>query len=91
MSSRPGYHRLHVEVRDDHWDLLKSYCYGGAERITASTIVNNLVAYYIDTCLRPRLGDDPDLTANYSNVSADIRKTAAAVAHQLEPDAFPNE
>jgi hypothetical protein len=85
---RPGFHNLHIEIKEDHWRLLQHYCLGGTERITASAIVNNLLSYFVDECIKPRLEGDESTTANYNAVSVDMQRTIKEVAHKIEPGYF---
>jgi len=86
---KAGIHNLHVEMREESWQLLQQYCLGGIERISATAIVNTLIDAYVDEMLRPRLQHNE--VASTVPIRLDIHKCIRKVAHRIEPEEFPAE
>lgn len=83
---RPGIHNIHVKVAERNFRSLQEYCVAGAERLTASALVDLLMKIYIEDYLEPRMNRGE--SATWLAVNEDTPKVAAKVAHMVEPTAF---
>lgn len=83
---RPGIHNIHVKVTEANFRTLQEYCQAGAERLTATALIELLMQNYIEDYVAPRMARGE--IANWSSIRLDIPHTAAKVAHLVEPSAF---
>ncbi len=81
-----GIHNIHVKVTEENFRILQEYCYGGAQRLTASAIINLLMTTYIEDFVAPRMCRGE--SAAWDETTENIPKVAAKVAYQIEPTAF---
>jgi hypothetical protein len=82
--TRPGCHKLHVEVSLESWRILQTYTGNSPEKISASAILNALLESYLDL-IKDRLGHGPSL----AETPADIQRVAKLIANRIEPSVFP--
>ena len=85
---RPGIHNLHVKVTEKNFRTLQEYCLAGAERLTASALIDLLMRTYIEDHIGPRMTRGE--SATWLSVGSDIPKVVAKTAHLVEPSAFPS-
>jgi len=83
---RLGFHNMHVKVSETNFRTLQEYCVAGAERLTASSLVNFLMQTYIEDFVQPRMSRGE--SATWTAASSDIPRVAAKAAHEIEPKAF---
>ena len=84
--AKPGQHNLHVKVSKQNFRILQTYCIGGLERISASSIIDLFLEHYIEDYLAPRLATDE--AASRAALEQDIPKATKLVAHLIEPSSF---
>lgn len=84
--AKSGQHNLHVKVSKRNFRILQTYCIGGLERISASSIIDLFLEHYIEEYLTPRLADNE--AASRAALEQDIPKATKLVAHLIEPSSF---
>lgn len=79
-----GFHNIHARISEKHFRVLQRYCDGGIEKLSASSIINMFLEYYVEQFVLPRmeLGE----VATHNALRKDLPKATKLVAQQIDPE-----